>query len=74
MNERQDLSLPVDSEILTIQKQGEDFFAWVKMDTDKPEQGRTIVICGTGTHVQIKPMKHIATVQADGFVWHFFEE
>lgn len=69
----QTLSIPADAEILDIQRQFNEVWAWVRLDTDKPERERTIVIYGTGHEIEPAQMKHLKTLQVDGFVWHFFE-
>lgn len=73
LTERQVLSLPADARILDIQVQNESLCAWVKLDTEKPERERVILIVGTGNRAPHNAQKHISTVQMNGFVWHFFE-
>ena len=71
--DKQTISLPADAEILAIQQQGQELCAWVKVDTDKPERDRTIVICGTGSPIDSEGMRYVSTVQMGDMVWHFFE-
>jgi hypothetical protein len=74
LKDEQVLSLPADSEILSIQAQGVAVFAWVSVDTSKPERDRKIFIVGTGDPVDTKGIKYISTVQVGPMVWHFFEQ
>lgn len=73
LTDTQALSLPADAEILTIQQQGPSIFAWVKLDNQKPERDRTIVVCGTGSPLKQPYMRYITTIQVGIMVWHFFE-
>jgi hypothetical protein len=73
MTGTQTLKLPADAEILTIQQQGAELCAWVKLDTNSPCEDRTIVICGTGNPIEHEEMYYLSTVQMGSMVWHFFE-
>lgn len=74
LTDQQIINIPADAEILSIQEQAGDICMWVKLDTDKPERARSIVICGTGNPVDhLCDMHHISTLQMGNMVWHFFE-
>ena len=70
---RQSLKLPIDAEILSVQMQAGNICAWVKLDPNKPTASREIMLVGTGHSFDDRPMRHISTIQDNGFVWHFFE-
>ena len=73
LKDEQVISLPADAEILSIQEQGGSICAWVRLDTQKPERDRKIIVCGTGRPIAAKDMLFISTVQTGAMVWHFFE-
>jgi len=74
MKDEQVLSLPADAKVLSVQAQGVQVFAWVSLDTKKPERDRKIYIAGTGNPIDCEGLQHLATVQVGPMVWHFFEE
>lgn len=61
--EEQELDLPIDAEVLSIQKQGDSICAWVKLDTEKKVYSRKILIYGTGQPISEHWLKHITTLQ-----------
>jgi hypothetical protein len=68
--------MPRGAEILSVQMQGGSPVAWALVDPDAQLTSRVILMNGTGWDVgtATKAKNHIGTVQADGMVWHFFEE
>ena len=73
ITDKQTISLPDDAEVLSIQEQQGAIYAWVRVDTDMPQCDRTFIVCGTGNPIHQGQMKHLATIQKDYMVWHFFE-
>lgn len=75
----QEILLPKDSEILTIQLQGENACMWVLIDLNEPERfARKIEIFGTGQIINYDmgvDRKYISTFQMHGgqLVFHAFE-
>ena len=76
----QTLSLPADSEILSIQNQNENICVWYMFSHDYPKKDRIFHLFGTG-HREIPndldlKLKHLASVQMSQgqFVWHIFIE
>ncbi len=78
----QDLAMPTDAKILSIQVQGhtEKICVWAEVEVGRHETYTRIVhIVGTGHNVPEvygKWMKYLATVQVDGgkLVYHIYEE
>ena len=68
------LLLPDGSEVLDIQEQGGNIYAWVKLDTSNPDRERKFVIYGTGNPIEETNLLHISTLQMGMMVWHFFED
>jgi hypothetical protein len=70
----QRISMPVASEILTVQVQDEDPYLWALVDMDSLTEFRDIEIFGTGHPIDsIHTRKYIGTFQLNGFVGHVFE-
>lgn len=67
------LSLPTGAEVLSIQIQNKHYRLWAVVDPIRKEEKRTFIIRGTGHPLPDRPIKHIATVQQELYVWHFFE-
>lgn len=69
--------MPEGAEILAIQIQLHDneICMWAMVDLNNVMTQRCIETYGTGHELpeDIKEHKYIATVQQNGFVWHFFE-
>ena len=60
-------------EILTVQAQGNVPMLWAMVNPATKPENVTIFCYGTG-HEGVDPdAKYIATVQIEGFVWHFYE-
>lgn len=74
--EMQDIELPIDAEILTVQAQKDEVCIWVKLDPDKPKVYRTFAVFGTGWNIVSNAnLKYIGTVQFlnGDLVYHVFE-
>lgn len=76
-DEKQYVSLPKDSEILTVQAQKGNPCLWALVDTQNHFEERCIEIFGTGHEIPNDGMdrKYISTFQLDGgtFIYHAFE-
>lgn len=72
ITDEQQIELPEDVRILTVQMQGGKAYLWAMVDTDAEKVKRTIQIFGTGISVDPDGLAYIGTVQRDGFVWHVF--
>ena len=74
--EMQDIELPIDAEILTVQNQDEEVCMWVKLDPDEPKVHRTFAVFGTGWRiVSNATFEYVGTVQLwrENLVYHVFE-
>lgn len=67
------LDIPVNAEILDIQMQGNEMYAWVRLNTSQVNEKRVITTLYTGQRVLDDMMKYISTVQVGLMVYHFFE-
>jgi hypothetical protein len=74
MEQRQTVSMPADSTLLSVQVQRGVVCIWaiVNPDPELDEVPRSFEIVGTGHEVP-SPSKFIGTVQIGEFVWHIFE-
>lgn len=70
------IKLPINAKILDIQCQGSEICLWAEIDTDQDEEEVIIQCFGSG-HALYQDMgvdrEYIATVQHDGYVWHFYK-
>jgi hypothetical protein len=80
ITDRQKVTMPAGSNILTVQYQAGGLQLWAIVDPDAEQEERLIEIVGTGnTMVDVDKEDlarfHIATVQVRGgaLVWHVFE-
>jgi hypothetical protein len=84
VTDRQEISMPTQAKILTVQTQNNILTLWVEVDTDAnygiESRKRVIQIIGTGNPFppleQNEERKYIGTCQMQGlveFVWHVFE-
>jgi hypothetical protein len=78
MQENQEVELPVNSKILSVQFQDENLYLWalVNKKSGTSVQKHVIEIYGTGQDINYElgiRRNHLATVQSQGFVWHVFE-
>jgi hypothetical protein len=73
-DETQRIRFRKDAQILTVQMQNGEAFLWAKVDSEAPEEYRTITSFGTGHKIPENwNLQFISTVQDDPYVWHFFE-
>lgn len=73
----QQISLPDNAKIMTVQFQGNYLCLWAMVDPHKDEEYRYIRIAATGEKITDEPdLKYINTVQQfDGeLIWHVFEK
>ena len=75
ITDNQDIELPIDAEILSVQIQYGGLYLWALVDPEKPKQKKTILIAGTGHPIIDHNLKFIDTVQQlDGhLILHVFE-
>lgn len=78
MQEFQEVELPANSKILSVQFQGESLYLWAMVNKKPGEavQKHVIEIYGTGQDIECGMgvrRNHLATLQSQGFVWHVFE-
>jgi hypothetical protein len=78
LTDSQELFLPKDGLILSVQIQRNQIMLWALVDSNvKDHERRIIRIYGTGQeHIPASELRFIATVQMNNgqFVWHVFEE
>lgn len=70
----QEIKLPAEFKILTVQMQDGQPTMWVLVDNTKPLKQQIILCANTGTENDVAFVDgHIGTVQdGDGLVWHYF--
>jgi len=70
----QEIEMPLNSEILSMQSQGDGLYIWVLVNSDEPAAVRKVLMILTGKPVAtIFNHRFIGTVQFDGLVFHFFD-
>ena len=72
----QQITLPIGSEVLTVQTQTGVPCIWFLVPDSKAEyKTRTFIVYGTGHEVKPYEMKYIGTFQTSNgtYVWHLFE-
>lgn len=72
----QEIEIPKDAEILTVQCQRDKPFLWVLFNKDASMEKRIIETFGTGHDIpEVMGMsrKYIGTYQIGGYVWHVFD-
>lgn len=67
------LQMPVCSQMLTVQMQGEHPMLWAMVHTHRPLQQVVIDVYGAGFDMPDQPGLYIATFQDGPMVWHAFE-
>lgn len=67
------IQMPMDAQILTVQKQDGEPTIWAMVNTENELETRNFTIVGTGNSFDDKDMKYIGTFQDSPFVWHLFE-
>ena len=78
VDDKQQVSIPLDAEILSVQMQGESLCMWALIDTENEPENRTFEIFGTGHSIHWEmgvERKFISTFQipSRGLVFHIFE-
>jgi hypothetical protein len=71
-----DIQMPLDAEILTVQLQDGQMFnacIWAKVNPENELEKRQFVVIGTGHSFDDTNHKYIGTYQEGFFVWHVFE-
>lgn len=69
-----EIDMPEQAEILSVQIQNGIPCLWAKVNTDYPEEKRAIRIIGTGNSINpCEPLVFITTYQFEGLVFHVFE-
>ena len=76
ITDRQTIDLPRDAKLLDIQVQNSDICLWAEIEDDEVTVPALIECFGTGNGIYEDmgvDRFYIATVQKDGFVWHFYK-
>ncbi len=74
-NYTNELMLPIDSKVLTVQLQNNIISLWIEINLDeKQTELRRFKIIATGQSFEDTDAIYIATVQQGILVWHIFEE
>lgn len=71
-DKKQQIELPLDAEMLSVQLQNGQICLWAKVSTTLPKIKRVIHIYGTGHHIEEDNLSYIGTVQDGGYVLHIF--
>lgn len=71
-DKKQQIELPLDAEILSVQMQNEKICLWAKVSSTLPKAKRTIYIYGTGTEIEKDNLSYVGTVQDGIYVLHIF--
>ncbi len=73
--DKQELLMPIEAEVLTIQVQNEILCLWALVNTDANKEVRVFEIFGTGNPVNNENKKYIGSYQLmkGAFVGHVFE-
>ena len=72
ISDEQEIEIPDDSEILSVQMQSGEPQIWVLVNPENYTMKRRFKIYGTGHDVE-DGLKFIGTFQSGPFVWHLFE-
>lgn len=73
IQDTQVITMPMNSKILSVQKQGLSVWLWAIVDTQFSNTYYTFNIVGTGNPMPDEPIgDYIGTIQVNGFVWHVF--
>ena len=70
-HKRQDVSMPVASQIIEFDMQGGMPYAWAVVDQDAESALVPFLIVGTGSSVP-EHYSHVGTCMDRAFVWHLF--
>lgn len=68
----QQIDMPEDSRILSVQVQDGKVCLWAMVDTETEKVKRNVRIFGTGSPVDLDGLSYIGTVQQNYLVWHVF--
>ncbi len=69
------VQVPKGAEYLTCQTQNGHIYAWFIVDpTERNLEPRKYQMIGTGHDFNPEGLRHFATLQESGYVWHLFEE
>jgi hypothetical protein len=72
--DKQEINIHPDAVILSIQKQGNQYTVWYKTPPEyNDDYSREIYVVGTRHKIPEAAGRHLATIQDNVFVWHFFE-
>jgi len=75
LSESQFVSMPIDSQILSVGVQNREIVIWAKVDPSMLTAAKHFLIYGTGWDLDnLDAYKYLGTVQIDRFVWHVFVE
>lgn len=72
----QEIEMPKDAKILTVQKQSNEPFIWAIVNSENEQEKRVFQIVGTGNPFEYdESKKHIGTflTDFDSYVFHLFE-
>lgn len=72
LKDKQQIELPLDADILSVQVQAEKICLWAKVSSTLPKEKRTIYIYVTGTEIEKDNSSYVGTVQDGIYVWHIF--
>jgi len=70
----QDVAMPEDSLVLTVQLQQGIITLWARVKPSAPTSIRTFVVLGTGQPFANDRLVYIGTVQDHWLVWHVLED
>lgn len=70
---KQNVSIPLPAEVLTVQQQGESVCLWAEVDPKGERVQVQIAMLGTGHPVPDGKKRYISTVQLGSLVFHFYE-
>ena len=72
LKDKQQIELPLDAEILSVQKQDVNICLWAKVTNTFPKKKVDIYIYGTGTEINEDNLDYTGTVQDGIYIWHVF--
>jgi len=70
---RQEILMPIVSNILSVGEQGGMVCIWAEVDTETKPVKRFFLVASTGHELPKEGKSFIGTVQIPPFVWHVFE-
>ena len=69
----QEIPMPKDSKIMTVQMQNGTPCIWAVVDTEAPMEHKAFYVLGTGNPIEVPLGAHVGTFQLGDFVGHVFE-